>query len=1217
MLTSAPGGFNTAVMGFTTAIGHRRTFEFVFIPIKNAPNPKTNDTMNKLTKLTIVASVWLLIALNGTLMQAATNTFTFNNTTVAGYTGPNTPAGGAVTNISGASLAAGDVVVFDGIIVDFAGANSDSWGSVNLNAGGYLGLTSANLGVLVETASANTSPGQLYLNGGFSSDFAVNQGYTSNRLQIVLTCTETGSTTNMNYQVNIDHGLTGSFNDTLSGSGVTFVGNTIALSFGSQTEPNLFIQNQPVIALAAPTMTPANGILTPGQTATFTANFTAGYPLNISLQWLSNSVPIAGANGLSYTNLPVTASNNGDKYSVIVTNLNNPANVVTSAVDTVTVHSTPGYVTLDFADTYFAGTSTYGGYVINTGDSVLGSQLLAGDTVVFDALVLGSPGGAAGGWFAIDFQGGGYGGLFGTMGVLTALGPSQQNSQIFVNGGSAPNASGSGVLTNRVRVELYASSAGSTTNMGWKVEIDQNDSGTFLPAVTGTNLTFTGNTIPLEFGYQVVDVLATENPQAVSIYSDVSPASQSVPLGGPATVSILAKGWSPAFQWFKNGSLVSGATNRIYTVPSTTLADDGDRFFCVVSNNFNPANVVTSSVATVNIEIPNSLSWYPAVDGTTWDLATANWTTNGGTSQSLFVAGDNVSFDSLGYNLGSTITVTNAVNADAVTLNVSGSQVYSLAGAGTLSGLNLLLTGDGTGGLDLLTSASFATANIAAGTLQVGSSSVNGSFDASSITNNGTIYFNNTSGNLIIDGTLAGSGSIYQEGAGTTTLAATNNIYAISSIDAGTLQIANAPIGNFANNGTLNFSSAINFLFTNAVSGSGAYLLAGYQTNIFTGVSSFTGQNSFLYTIAIVDNPAALGDPVNGSSDITGSLRLGGLFLSNNIAWSQPLSLDTRAAAPSASAYAPHLDNYSGSNTLTSPLTFNNGGGTELNVESDSGLLAVESVLVNNATSTANNLNLQGPGNGEWDGIITDGPGGAGVDSLNVRIRGSGFWALNGVNTYTGNTTVSSGTLCGTGAISGPVTVTTGATIAPGYGGIGTFTINNNLTLGGNVLVRLNKSFSPAQSNDMVNVTGTLSYGGTLTVTNLGSALAAGDSFSLFPAGGTGSVTVSGNAGAGLAFSFSPASGVLSVVTAAAPLSGLKFTAGPVISGTSLTISATNTGAGTVYLLTSTNVAAPISTWTPIWTNVLGGSGSFTTNLLNAVNPAFNQQFYILSNTNN
>ena len=83
------------------------------------------------------------------------------------------------------------------------------------------------------------------------------------------------------------------------------------------------------------------------------------------------------------------------------------------------------------------------------------------------------------------------------------------------------------------------------------------------------------------------------------------------------------------------------------------------------------------------------------------------------------------------------------------------------------------------------------------------------------------------------------------------------------------------------------------------------------------------------------------------------------------------------------------------------------------------------------------------------------------------------------------------------------------------------------------------------------------------------------------------------------------------------PLSALKFTANPVISGTSLTISATNTGADTVYLLTSTNVAAPRNTWTPIWTNVLTGDGSFTTNLLNAVNPAQNQQFYLLGNTNN
>ena len=88
-------------------------------------------------------------------------------------------------------------------------------------------------------------------------------------------------------------------------------------------------------------------------------------------------------------------------------------------------------------------------------------------------------------------------------------------------------------------------------------------------------------------------------------------------------------------------------------------------------------------------------------------------------------------------------------------------------------------------------------------------------------------------------------------------------------------------------------------------------------------------------------------------------------------------------------------------------------------------------------------------------------------------------------------------------------------------------------------------------------------------------------------------------------------------VVAQQSVTGLMFTAKPVVSGTSLTISGTNTGAGTFYLLDSTNVAAHLNTWTPLWTNTVGGSSSFTTNLSNAVNPAQKHNFYILSTTNN
>jgi autotransporter-associated beta strand protein len=83
------------------------------------------------------------------------------------------------------------------------------------------------------------------------------------------------------------------------------------------------------------------------------------------------------------------------------------------------------------------------------------------------------------------------------------------------------------------------------------------------------------------------------------------------------------------------------------------------------------------------------------------------------------------------------------------------------------------------------------------------------------------------------------------------------------------------------------------------------------------------------------------------------------------------------------------------------------------------------------------------------------------------------------------------------------------------------------------------------------------------------------------------------------------------------PVSYLKFIGSPVLSGTNLSITATNAGAGNVYLLSTTNLTTPRNQWVPVWTNTLTGNGQFTTNLSGMVNPALGQQFYILSTTNN
>ena len=86
--------------------------------------------------------------------------------------------------------------------------------------------------------------------------------------------------------------------------------------------------------------------------------------------------------------------------------------------------------------------------------------------------------------------------------------------------------------------------------------------------------------------------------------------------------------------------------------------------------------------------------------------------------------------------------------------------------------------------------------------------------------------------------------------------------------------------------------------------------------------------------------------------------------------------------------------------------------------------------------------------------------------------------------------------------------------------------------------------------------------------------------------------------------------------TYVAPPLTVKFAGSPVISGSSLQFSLTSSTAATVYLLSSTNLLAPISQWTPVWTNVLSGAGTLTTNLAGAVHSGYKQQFYILSTKN-
>jgi autotransporter-associated beta strand protein len=106
-----------------------------------------------------------------------------------------------------------------------------------------------------------------------------------------------------------------------------------------------------------------------------------------------------------------------------------------------------------------------------------------------------------------------------------------------------------------------------------------------------------------------------------------------------------------------------------------------------------------------------------------------------------------------------------------------------------------------------------------------------------------------------------------------------------------------------------------------------------------------------------------------------------------------------------------------------------------------------------------------------------------------------------GSGTGSGLVSVYAGTLCGTGTISGPVTIFSGGTLAPGSPtAIGTLTLNSAPTFNGTNFIQINRNGGSPLADKVVLTAGTLTYGGTLVVSNSGAALVGGEMFTNFVA---------------------------------------------------------------------------------------------------------------------
>ena len=249
------------------------------------------------------------------------------------------------------------------------------------------------------------------------------------------------------------------------------------------------------------------------------------------------------------------------------------------------------------------------------------------------------------------------------------------------------------------------------------------------------------------------------------------------------------------------------------------------------------------------------------------------------------------------------------------------------------------------------------------------------------------------------------------------------------------------------------------------------------------------------------NNTVQLGDGLTKPTDTVALLCRG-----YNLLVTHPLNVNAYGAGTSiGTADASSACRFAGNITLRTNLTV-----------SAPNLTAVPSVTVsgNIADSVgANGVIVVGPGTVLFSGINTyKGPTlvnsgtlalsrAGGVTSVvsnsaNIQIAGGAVLDVTGISA--GFTVAGGQTLRGLGTVNGALKVGSGATLAPGIStSLGNLMVTSNLVLSGNAVFRLVNA-----ATDQIFCRGTVSYGGTLTLSNLNGTFQAGDAFTLFPAAG-------------------------------------------------------------------------------------------------------------------
>ena len=352
----------------------------------------------------------------------------------------------------------------------------------------------------------------------------------------------------------------------------------------------------------APTITlqPVSETVVSPAAATFSVAAKGTSPL--SYQWSANGVAIGGATSSSYTTAATSSSNNGTLYTVKVSNV---AGSVTSSAAMLTVNSAPAITLQPVSQTVVSPhTATFS--VTATGTAPLSYQWFVDGAAI---------GGATSSSFTTAATTSSNNGALYTVTVTNATGTvTSAGATLTVNSAPTITVQPMSATVNAPATATFSVVATGTTPLGYQwlangVAIGGATASSFTTAATTSSNNGTVYTVMVSNASGSVTSSAATLTVNSSPTITVQPVSQTVSAGQTASFSVMATGTAPlSYQWFTDGTAISGATASTYTTPATTSSNNGAFYTVTVSNT---AGSAMSSAATLTVNSPPTIVAQP------------------------------------------------------------------------------------------------------------------------------------------------------------------------------------------------------------------------------------------------------------------------------------------------------------------------------------------------------------------------------------------------------------------------------------------------------------------------------------------------------------------------------------------------------------------------------------------------------------------------------